>query len=97
MESRQVRRAKERRSKKPVPASIERTSMRWIGRTKGQPYSRQKLLRVIAAKPGAPARFVTASHTRGGAANTIIATAANIDWFFPSLPDNMRAALLGQF
>lgn len=94
--SRQVIRAEARRAKKMPAGNVARTSFRWVGRTKGQPYSRQKVTEIIPAKSGVPATFVCQSHTRSSSSR-VNASAQNIEWFMPNLPDNLRAALLGAF
>ena len=96
-ETRQVRRANERRATKMPPGEISRTSGRWLGRTKGYPFSRQKLVRIEPAKPGKPAVFHTRSNTRRSCPRPVKATVHTVDWFFPSLPENMKQAMLGVF
>lgn len=93
--TRQQRRQEERRANKPEPAEIARTSSRHIGRTKGTPYSRMKLIKIEEAKPGKPAVFHVKSYTRNTGTKKITATLANIDWFIKGLPVNMKLAMLG--
>lgn len=94
--TRQQRRAAERRADKPEPDEIQRTSRRHMGRTKGQPFSRMKLISVTPAKPGVPAVF----HVRGYTTNksqSINATWQNIDYFIRGITDDMKMAMLGKF
>lgn len=93
--TRQQRRAAERRATKPDPAPIELSSRRWIGRrTKGMPFSRLMLREVIANGYGRPATLVLKHPTRKTvharkASSTLLAV------FFPSIPENLRQAMLG--
>ena len=93
-ETRQVRRAKERRADKPEPAPINRTSRRHIGRTKGHPFSRMKLVSITPAEKGKPAVFNVRGYT-SSKAQSIKATYANIDWFIRGIDHNMKIAMLG--
>jgi hypothetical protein len=93
--TRQQRRQEERRASKPAPAEINRTSSRHNNRTKGTPYSRMKLVKIDEAKHGKPAVFHVKSYTRNTGTQEIKATLENIDWFFKSLPMNMKLAMLG--
>jgi len=96
MITRQQRRANERRADKPEPGPIDRTSRRHMGRTKGTPFSRMKLVKVTPAEQGKPAVF----HVRGYTSNkshAIKATAQNIGWFVKGLTPSMQAAMLGRW
>jgi len=92
--SRQVRRANERRANKPEPGPIALTSTRWLGRTKGQPYSRMMLKDTIPGRPGRPATLKLIHPTRR-TGRYIQATPRLVDLFFPAIPDNFRASMLG--
>lgn len=100
--TRQQRRQAERKAvklesfeSKKQPSS-QRTSSRWLGRTKGMPFSNSTLERIIPSSMGIPAQFVTSSNTRNTAGRVIRATNETIGWFFTSIPDSMRQALLGK-
>lgn len=95
--SRQVRRAAERRASKPAPADQPLTSIRWLGRrTKGQPFSRMKLEKVIPTPPGTPSIFVLSHPTKRRPVKHLHATPALMSVFFPSLPEKLAAFHLGQ-
>jgi len=94
--TRQQQRNIERRADKPEPGPVHRTSARHMGRTKGQPYSRAKLVSVTPATRGKPAVFVTGSYTRNVPQRAVKATPHNIEWFFKGLTFEMRMAMLGQ-
>ena len=92
--TRQQRRATQRRADKPDPATIERTSTRHIGRTKGTPFSRIKLVKIDPAKNGKPAVF----HVRGYTTNKsqkVKAKVNNIEWFIRGLTPQMKMSMLG--
>lgn len=93
--SRQVRRAQERRANKPEPGPSPLTSTRWIGRTKGMPFSRMILRDTLPGSPGRPALLLLDHPTRNTGAQVKRATPALLDLFFPSLPDNFRSSMLG--
>lgn len=82
--TRQQRRAEERRANKPEPAEIQRTSSRHMGRTKGQPFSRMKLVSITPAKPGVPAVFNVRGYTTNKS-QSINATWKNIDYFIQGM------------
>lgn len=94
--TRQQQRNIDRRADKQEPGPVQRTSARHMGRTKGQPYSRAKLVSVTPATRGKPAVFVTGSYTRNAASRPVTATYSNIEWFFKGLTFEMRMAMLGQ-
>ncbi len=94
--TRQQQRNIDRRADKPEPGPVQRTSARHMGRTKGQPYSRAKLVSVTPATRGKPAVFNVKHHTRNVPLRSIDATYSNIDWFFKGLTFEMRMAMLGQ-
>ncbi|WP_191569126.1 hypothetical protein [Paracoccus yeei] len=73
------------------------TSVRWLGRrTKGLPFSRMKLVDVAPATGrGRPAIFALKHPTRGGGVRIRPATPLLVDVFFPALPENLRASMLG--
>jgi len=99
--SRQVRRANERRAAKDARmASIKQpsptpTSTKWLGRTKGMPFSRMILRDVAPGSRGRPALLLLDHPTRKTGAKVRRATPALLDVFFPSIPDNFRASMLG--
>lgn len=94
--SRQVLRAQARRSGRPEPGPVELTSRRWLARrTKGQPYGRVTLVDVTPGRRGVPAVFHVDHPTRRTARRTLVATPSLVDVFFPSVPDGLRASLLG--
>lgn len=74
--------------------SLPRTSRRWVGRSKGIPFSKTLLIDTVAAQPGKPATLVLKHPTRGRV-HRKHATAALLSVFFPSLPENLAAAMLG--
>ena len=92
--TRQQRRATERRANKPEPAPIERTSRRHIGRTKGQPFSRMKLVSITPAEKGKPAVFNVRGYTTNKA-QSVKATYQNIDWFVRGITHEMQLGMLG--
>jgi len=94
--TRQQRRATERRADKPEPESIVRTSLKWLGRTKGEPFSRMKLVNITPAKIGTPAVFNIRGYTTNKV-HKMKATLANIDWFVKGLPDPMKRQMAGMF
>lgn len=74
----------------PVPPS-----QRHKFRTKGTPFSRVKLVRVIPARKGVPAKFVYRHLTRG-TTRTVTATPETIGYFAGgNLPFRMATELLG--
>ena len=93
--TRQQRRNAERLANKQGAIEIQRTSSRWMGRTKGQPYSRMKLVDVIAASKGKPAQFILRHFTKKRGVQTVTATPHNIDLFFRGLDPSMRSYMLG--
>lgn len=92
--SRQVRRANERRANKPEPDYIEPTSTRWIGRTKGQPYSRC-VLKDVKLQLHGPAKMLVEHPTRPTSRKSLRATPRLVDLFYPTMPENFRNSLLG--
>jgi len=94
--TRQHRRATERRADKPEPEAISRTSLKWLGRTKGEPFSRMKLTSITPAQIGVPAVFNIRGYTTNKV-HKIKATLANIDWFVKGLPDPMKRQMAGMF
>lgn len=76
--------------------SKPRTSIRWMGRrTKGLPFSKTSLVGVKPSPgPGRPAMLTIAHPTRGGR-KVKPATPGLLAVFFPALPDNLRASMLG--
>lgn len=96
-ESRQVRRATERRANKPAPDPIERTSTRHLGRTKGQPYSHMILKSITPSTSGVPAVFNVQSPTRKSALRTVKASPYNLEYFFKGITNDMKLSLLGMY
>jgi hypothetical protein len=94
--TRQQQRAKERRANKPEPAPINRTSSRWMIGTKGQPFSRMKLVKITSSTRGVPAVFHVKGHTTNKS-QSIKATWQNIDWFVRGISDSMKYSMLGRF
>lgn len=92
--TRQQRRANERRANKPEPGTIERKSLRHIGRTKGQPYSRMKLVSITPAEKGKPAVFNVRGYTTNKA-QAVKAKYQNIDWFVRGITHDMKLGMLG--
>lgn len=93
--TRQQRRAVERRAGKPEPGTIQRTSYRYVGnRTKGLPFSRCKLAAMTPGSPGRPAVLLL-EHPTKGRAHAKQATAELLQVFFPRLPENLAASMLG--
>lgn len=92
--TRQQRRATERRSSKPEPATIERKSARHIGRTKCLPFSRMNLVKITPGQPGKPAIFHVQGYTKNRGQD-VKATPNNIDWFVRGITPEMRMAMLG--
>jgi|TARA_R100000049_G_C1931718_1_gene75645 hypothetical protein len=77
--------------------SLPRTSRRHMAGTKGLPFSRCKLIDTTPAQPGKPAVFHLKHPTRGtGGVFTKTATPQLLRTFFPSLPDNLAAFMLGR-
>lgn len=74
--------------------SLPRKASRWIGRNKGMPFSRMMLKDTVPALPGRPAMLVLVHPTRK-TAWIKTATPALLSVFFPSIPDNLAAAMLG--
>lgn len=95
MKTRQQRRATERRANKPEPSTIVRKSARHIGRTKGQPFSRMKLIDITPAENGKPAMFNVCGYTTNKR-QSVKATWQSIDWFIRGLNDEMKLAMLGR-
>lgn len=93
--TRQQRRATERRADKPEPATVERTSLRHAGRTKGQPFSRMKLDEIIPAQLGKPAVFKVSGYTTNKS-QMVKATFENIDWFVKGITADMKMTMLGR-
>lgn len=93
--SRQVRRAAERRAGKPLPGPVALTSRRhMLRKTKGLPFSRCKLAAMTPGTPGRPAILVL-EHPTKGTVHTKSATPGLMAVFFPALPDNLAASMLG--
>lgn len=93
--SRQVRRQNARRMGKLAPSSTPRTSMRWVGRTKGKPYSTFKLLSVAPSKSGQPARM-TLKSPRSGIKHMDV-TPENLRTFFMGFEPEYERHLLGMY
>ena len=94
--TRQQRRHEERRALKPEPGPISRTAPRWLAiRTKGQPYSRHRVVEIKPAAKGKPAVFHTKSYTRRSKPVPVKADFITVDWFFKGLPANMKIAMCG--
>lgn len=74
--------------------SLPRKSHRWMGRTKGLPFSRMVLKHIVHGVVGRPAQLVLTHPTRGSRA-VRMATPDLLRVFFPSLPPEMSAAMLG--
>lgn len=74
--------------------SLPRKSHRWIGRTKGLPFSRMVLKHIVHGVLGRPAQLVLTHPTRATKA-VRMATPDLLRVFFPSLPPEMSAAMLG--
>lgn len=74
--------------------SLPRKSSRWIGRTKGLPFSRCVLKRVIPLQHDQSSVFVLLQPTKGWV-HKKRATPELLRVFFPSLPENLAAAMLG--
>jgi hypothetical protein len=72
---------------------VTRASTRWMGRTKGLPFSRMKLVQVLH-NPGKPSMLVLRSYTRK-TGHIKQATPALLQQFFPSLPPQLSAQMLG--
>ena len=96
-ESRQVRRAKERRAAKPQPGPVELTSRRHLKRTKGLPFSRCVMKQMAPGMPGKPATFVLFHPTRNKF-HVKRATPALIDVFYPGIGKmpGLEDSLLGR-
>lgn len=92
--TRQQRRAEDRRASKPDPGLIARTSRRHIGRTKGKPFSRMKLVSITPADKGKPAVFNVRGYTTNKS-QSIKATYHNIDWFIRGITHEMKLGMLG--
>ena len=77
--------------------SLLRTSMRWIGRTKGLPYSRcllKNFTPCVLGQQGKPAK-ITLKHPTKGRTFTKVCTPQLLQLFFPALPPNLASAMLG--
>ncbi len=74
--------------------SKRRTSSRWMGRTKGLPYSRFMLKDFEPAQNGKPARLFLVHPTKAKA-GWKTATPGLIQVFYPSLPPHLADAMLG--
>lgn len=76
--------------------SKPRTSIRWMGRrTKGLPFSRMKLVAMtLSPGRGRPA-VLTLEHPTRGRRAVKPASPDLMGVFFPSLPENLRASMLG--
>ena len=74
--------------------SKPKTSHKWVGRTKGLPFSRTLLVDSIPAVTGAPA-LLTLAHPTRGRVHTKPATPDLLRVFFPAIPENLAAAMLG--
>lgn len=93
--SRQVRRAAERRMGKPVPGPVALTSRRhMLRKTKGMPFSRCQLAATTPGAPGRPAILVL-EHPTKGTVHAKPASRGLLAVFFPALPDNLAASMLG--
>lgn len=93
-QTRQQRRAEERRADKPKPATIERTSLRHIGKTKGTPFSRMKLVSITPPEKGKPAVFNVRGYTTNKS-HKIKASWHNIDWFIKGISPDMKSSMMG--
>jgi len=74
--------------------SLPLTSRRWSGRTKGLPYSRFMLKDATPAVHGR-ASLLLLKHPTKRKAHIKVATPELLRVFFPSLPENLAAAMLG--
>ena len=74
--------------------SIPRNSSRWMGRNKGLPFSRMLLKDTIPAQARRPAQLVLVHPTRN-TSHVKLATPAMLAVFFPSIPENLAAIMLG--
>lgn len=73
-----------------------RTSFRWLGRrTKGLPFSRMVVERVIPGVQGMPGVIVARHPTKKRGLKKLPATQAMLEIFMPSLPGSLTAAMLG--
>lgn len=72
-----------------------RTSHRWMGRTKGLPFSRMKLIDTIPQEPGKAALLVVDHPTRRRGRKNLTATPELLRVFYPSLPAPLADAMLG--
>ena len=76
--------------------SKPRKSHRWVGRrTKGMPFSRMTLVDMTPGIPGRPALLQLAHPTRKTPGTRMRATPALLAVFFPSLPPQLTASMLG--
>lgn len=98
--SRQMRRAAERRAAKDARMATKKqpslvpTSRRWVGRTKGLPFSRMVLVSVLPMGPKRP-NILWLEHPTRGTQRLKQATPELLAVFLPRLPDNLRADMLG--
>lgn len=73
-----------------------RTSVRWMGRrTKGLPFSRMIVEKVVPGVHGLPGVIFARHPTRKRGIKKIVATPAMLEIFMPSLPGSLTAAMLG--
>lgn len=93
MRAEKVRKAMQEEVAKTHP-SLPKTSHKWVGRTKGLPFSRTLLVGSVPALPGAPA-LLTLAHPTRGRVHQKAATPELLRVFFPSIPENLAAAMLG--
>lgn len=94
--TRQQQRYLNRRSNKPDPAEVNRTSRKHaLIRTKGLPYSTKYIVDVNPSLiKGVPSKVTLGSYTKKG---TITRTLNNqmIDLFFPNIEPKLKLSLLG--
>ena len=75
---------------------VERTSSRWLGRTKGMPYSRCQLLGTFDIPVEGAGKALALYHPTRGRMHVKRATPELLDVYYPSLPDNIRGYMLGR-
>ena len=76
----------------PMP----RTGVRWMGRrTKGLPYSRMLVEKVVPGMNGLPGLIYAKHPTRKTGLKKLVATPAILETFMPSLPASLSASMLG--
>ena len=75
---------------------MPRTGVRWMGRrTKGLPYSRMLVEKVVPGMNGLPGLIYAKHPTRKTGLKKLVATPAILETFMPSLPASLSASMLG--